>query len=50
MSKETDICMALCTNYQAAIQKDDSGLNSAALFESVHISMTLLVLDIKIFF
>ena len=49
MSKEVDICMALCTDYQIAIQKDYFSLNPTSLYEIVHITMTLLVLDIKMF-
>lgn len=47
MSKEVDICVALCTDYRIAIQKDDFSLNPTSLYEVVHITMTLLVLDIK---
>lgn len=42
--------MVLCTDYEIAIQKGYFSLNPAPLYEIVHITMTLLVLDIKMFF
>ena len=50
MSKEVDICMVLCMDYVIAIQKGYFNLNPAPLYEIVRILMTLLVLDIKMFF
>lgn len=50
MSKEVDICMVLCTDYEISIHKGYFSLNPAPLYEIVHIPMTLLVLDIKMFF
>lgn len=50
MSKEVDICMVLCTDYEISIHKGYFSLHSAPLYEIVHIPMTLLVLDIKMFF
>lgn len=42
--------MVLCMDYVIAIQKGYFSLNPAPLYEIVHIPMTLLVLDIKMFF